>query len=98
MATKHEHNKFLEQLEQEVAEAVYDAQRKAIEEAPVDTGRLRQSIRVDKTPDGWVIGTNLEYAEYQEVGTETVPPTFFMQKAALHFEESLKKIARRARI
>jgi hypothetical protein len=33
-------------------------------------GRLRQSIVVEKTDDGWIIGTKIPYAEYVEVGVD----------------------------
>lgn len=47
---------------------------------PVDTGELRNSINVVRIADGVSIGTNCEYAIYQEFGTgskgnPTVPHT-----------------------
>ena len=37
--------------------------------APVDTGRLRNSITHEVIGDTAYIGTNVEYAVYQEMGT-----------------------------
>lgn len=37
--------------------------------APVDTGRLRNSISHEVVQDTVYIGTNVEYAAYQEFGT-----------------------------
>lgn len=46
--------------------AVGSAQKKA----PVDTGRLRQSINAQqRTPFFWTIGTNVKYARWVEEGT-----------------------------
>jgi phage gpG-like protein len=42
---------------------------KAKQLAPVDTGRLRASIRTDLAPLRAVVGTNVEYAPYVEHGT-----------------------------
>lgn len=36
---------------------------------PVDTGRLKASLKKTKTGDGWRIGTDLYYAGYVEFGT-----------------------------
>ncbi len=51
---------------------------------PVDTGRLRASIDVQK-PSRWVrsIGTSVEYAPYQEFGTMRMRPQPFL-RPALH--------------
>ena len=38
-------------------------------DCPVDTGRLRNSIANDHDNRSVVIGTNVEYAIYQELGT-----------------------------
>ena len=48
-----------------------EAEGDAKEMCPVDTGRLRNSITHALAEDGRavMIGTNVEYAEYQEMGT-----------------------------
>lgn len=45
------------------------AEGHAKENAPVDTGRLRNSITHQETSDATVIGTNVEYAAAQELGS-----------------------------
>lgn len=32
--------------------------------------RLRKSVVIEQTPEGWIIGTNVPYAEYVELGVE----------------------------
>ena len=52
--------------------------------APVDTGRLRASItpeiRQGKSIDG-IVGSNVEYAPYQELGTRFIKPRRYLQRA-----------------
>lgn len=61
------------------------AENAAKRKCPVDTGRLRASIshrvEVDQSENVvvGVIGTNVEYAVYQEFGTERVPPRAFLR-------------------
>lgn len=59
------------------------AERYAKEYAPVDTGRLRNSITHETAPEeGAVyIGTNVEYAPYQEFGTIHQKGTPFLRPA-----------------
>ncbi len=56
-----------------VSEGLHDGARKVQSNAkrncPVDTSHLRNSITVEKIPDGYEVGTNVEYAPYQEYGT-----------------------------
>ena len=37
----------------------------------LDTGRLQRSIKHEKIPNGYAIGTDVEYAPYVEFGTST---------------------------
>lgn len=64
--------------------AIY-IQSRAREGAPVDTGRLRNSIGIDKPSDRMRhIGANTEYAEYVEKGTGAhFPPPSALQGWAL---------------
>lgn len=62
--------------------------------APVDTGRLQNSItsRIDTSDNSVTIGTNVEYAPYQELGTSKMKAANhgkgFMRPAIQdHFEE-----------
>lgn len=65
---------------------------------PVDTGNLRNSIthqQLDENTE--VIGTNVEYAPYVElghrkVGGGNVPPKHFLRPAAENHAEEYKKI------
>ena len=62
-----------DQLEVAMEEIGLLAERYAKEEAPFDTGRLKNSISHDSDKDSAVIGTNVEYAPYQEFGTVKQP-------------------------
>lgn len=71
--------------------------RKARQNAPVDTGRLRASIlpevRLDSEDVQGVVGSNVLYAPYQEFGTRRgVRPKRYLQRA---FEDSELAINRR---
>lgn len=79
-----------------IAEAIDQALATALEEVglvaegyakracPVDTGRLRNSIThiVDEGARHVVIGTNVEYAPYVELGTRHQKPQPFLKPAA----------------
>ena len=58
-------------------------QNEARRMAPVDTGRLRASITVKRTPDGAVVGSNVEYAPYVEYGTSKMAAQPFLRPAVL---------------
>lgn len=58
------------------------AEGHAKELAPVDTGRLRNSIAHQETTDATVIGTNVEYAAAQELGTSRgIRPKHYLKNA-----------------
>lgn len=57
-----------EQMEQVLTAIGMAAETNAKEICPVDTGRLRNSISNVHDEDSVYIGTNVEYAEYQEFG------------------------------
>jgi len=46
--------------------------------APVDTGRLRASITVDRDSDGWSVGPTVDYGRYVEYGTSDTDPHPFV--------------------
>lgn len=48
---------------------------------PVDTGRLRDSIEHEVDVDSVRIGTNVDYAVYQEEGTRYMDPQPFLRPA-----------------
>lgn len=60
-----------EAFEKALTKGCLIVERKAKENAPVSTGTLRSSIthEVDRTKQEGIIGTNLEYAPYVEIGT-----------------------------
>lgn len=70
------------------------AERYAKGYAPVDTGRLRNSISHEAAPEeGAVyIGTNVEYAPYQEFGTVNQAGTPFLRPAVENHLDEYKAI------
>lgn len=60
-------------IEQKIDGALYaigiQASNYAADKSPVDTGRLRASMTFDKGDKEVAIGTDVEYAIYQEFGT-----------------------------
>lgn len=60
-----------EQIEQALIAIGMTAETHAKELCPVDTGRLRNSIthEVDMNDQSVIIGSNVEYAKYVELGT-----------------------------
>jgi len=78
----------------EVAEFI---QRRAKEFVPVDTGRLRDSIRINQTGKAAYNvgpGDEVEYAEYVEFGTSRTPAQPYMRPA---LEEARREFPRALR-
>ena len=71
-----------------------DAAATAAEQAPVDTGRLKNSIDsvVDEAEQVAYIGTNVEYAPYQEFGTSKVVGKHFIQFGATAHQAEYKEM------
>jgi len=64
------------------------AERNAKAYCPVDTGRLRNSISHATDDTRAVIGTNVEYAPYVELGTSRRAPHAYLRPAVqLHVDE-----------
>lgn len=64
-------DKLAKDIMEEIVPLIFDTHRVVVENTPVDTGRLRASIQVEKVNDSeYIIGTNVEYAEAVELGTE----------------------------
>ena len=62
---------------------------------PVDTGRLRNSIahKVVEDEQAAYIGSNVEYAPYQELGTSRgVTAKHFLKNAAANHSEEYKRL------
>ncbi len=72
-----------------------DAAGTAADRAPVDTGRLKGSIShaVVESEKAVYIGTNVEYAPYQEFGTSRgVPGKHFIQFGATAHQAEYKSL------
>lgn len=71
-----------EKLDAHVARKANRLRNLIVEGVPVDTGRLKQSIGVQKVQDGeYRVGTNVDYAPYVEFGTRRQAPQPFMRPA-----------------
>ncbi|NIQ88964.1 MAG: HK97 gp10 family phage protein [Deltaproteobacteria bacterium] len=73
-------------MRQGMAKATLLVQRDGRRNAPVDTGRLRSSITPEVVMQGQIVqgivGSNVEYAPYQEFGTRRgVPARRYLQRA-----------------
>lgn len=71
-------SKELSEVLDKTAEAVAEDARS---EAPVSTGKLRDSIHVESEGNTRRIGTDVDYAVYLETGTSTSPPKPFLTPA-----------------
>lgn len=71
MAQSTDERRFWEAFNKKITDVVFDTHREIILNTPVDTGRLRSSIQIEQIPEGWVIGTNVHYAEFVELGHMT---------------------------
>lgn len=72
----------LELAHQRAAIRAQQIRNDAVSAAPVDTGRLRQSIQVRQiAPGHYRVSTNVEYALYVEFGTRYRRATPFLRPA-----------------
>ena len=61
--------------------------------APVDTGRLKNSITHETHDKYALVGTNVEYAIYQELGTVKMQPgKHFLKNACMNHLQEYKMI------
>jgi Bacteriophage HK97-gp10, putative tail-component len=66
----------------------------AANEPLLRTGELRDSIEYTVTSDHEAeVGSNLDIAVYQELGTATIPPRSFLAQAGAHQGEDAAKVA-----
>lgn len=75
-----------ERLESAMEKAVQLVEREAKERAPIDTGNLRASIASEVRTDvesavQGIVGSNVEYAPFQEFGTSKMGASPFLQPA-----------------
>lgn len=70
----------------------------AKKECPVDTGRLRNSIthQIREEEKRVYIGTNVEYAEYVELGTSKKEGHPFLKPAAADHKSTYKAILKKS--
>jgi HK97 gp10 family phage protein len=79
-------------LSQLIRRTAFAIEARAKQLAPVDTGLLRNSIHAEmKGPLKATVGTNVEYAEYQEFGTRHQKGTPFLTPA---FDEEVSKFTK----
>ena len=64
----------------------------AKKDTPVDTGRLRNSIRHTPDDEAAYIGTNVEYAPYVELGARGRNGVHMLQKAATEHKDEYKRL------
>ena len=62
---------------------------------PVDTGRLRGSITHESTNEGTVVGTDVYYGKYQELGTSRMNAQPFLRPAVVNHLEEYKRVFER---
>lgn len=76
---------LMKDIKDKIRPIIFDTHREIMMNTPVITGRLRQSIVVEETDDGFIIGSNLDYAEYVELGVapHVIKP---VNKKALKFQ------------
>lgn len=71
--------------------AVGYAQDVITEAGRVDTGRMRREIGTDHDEKTVIIGTNVEYAPYHELGSSRgIKPIHFLKRAATEHTEEYK--------
>ena len=64
-------------------------------ETRVDTGRLRNSITHKEEENMTVIGSNVEYAKFQELGTSRgITPLHFLKNAVANHTDEYKRIVK----
>lgn len=82
-----------ERTRRAITGAVLDVHREAIRRAPVDTGRLRSSLRFEVREDGLAgeVFTNVFYAPFLEFGTKNITKRPFLFPA---FEKARKKLVK----
>lgn len=87
-------NSFSEAKNTALEEIGLLAESYAKEYCPVDTGRLRNSIShaVDEGEGAAVIGTNVEYAPYVELGTSRQKAQPYLEPAATNHTDEYRSI------
>ena len=61
-------------------------------EGRVDTGRMRNSVTHVEEDDATYIGTNVEYAPYNELGTVNMRGIHFLRRAATEHKDEYEEL------
>ena len=74
--------KVAKALTNALAKIMFTIEAEAVRKCPVDTGRLRASIHLDKVSDyEWVLADGVEYGIHQEYGTIYIAAQPFFRPA-----------------
>lgn len=85
-------NIVITEAKKELTKASHFSRNEAVKNAPVDTGRLKGSIQVDKVSvDKHNVGTNVEYAMAVEFGTSKQGAQPFLRPAVIKGVAKLKE-------
>lgn len=84
-------DQFEDRVDEEIDRALSEAKRLARSRAPVDTGRLRDSVSIDLGED--VLYSDVEYATFVDQGTIYMEATHFMEDSAREaFRNSIERL------
>lgn len=91
-------NALPEQIEAALTAIGMVAETHAKEECPVDTGRLRNSIShdTDLAANAAIIGSNVEYAAYVELGTSRMRARPYLRPACENHTDEYKSLVEAA--
>lgn len=78
--------------EDAIAKVTYFTQERAMMEAPVDTGALRNSIMAEADETFGIVFTGIGYAAYVEFGTRKMAANPFMRRAAEAGQDELDRV------
>lgn len=87
-----------EQIEAALIAIGMTAETHAKEYCPVDTGRLRNSIthETDMSEQAAIIGSNVEYAAYVELGTSRMRARPYLRPACENYTDEYKSLVEAA--
>jgi HK97 gp10 family phage protein len=89
------HDAFDGQIEKALTIIGLTAERYAVEACPKDTGRLANSITHKVSGNEAIIGTNVEYASYVELGTSRQTAQPYLRPAATDHVDEYTDIVKR---
>jgi HK97 gp10 family phage protein len=72
-----------------------EAKKNIVDMKAVDTGRLLNSITHEVENDTVRIGTNLDYAQFVELGTYKMQPRPFLRMAIVQAKNEIEEILKR---